>query len=601
MTDIWIVFGIIAAIIVLFIWDRLPVIVVCVGAALALWATGILTLNQSLAGFGDPAVIFIAALFVVSGGLEVAGVTAWAGQLLIRQAGQSRTRLIVLMMGFVGVLAALISVNGAVAALLPVVVVMAIRLSRSPSQLLMPLVFGAHAGSQLMLTGSPVNVLVVEASENAGGGGFGYFEFALVGIPIVLGCVAIVVFFGERLLPTRHSKTLPPDLSQHAKTLVEQYRLSSDVHQMRVRPGSPLIGKQRDEIGQANRDSLAFVTLKDSEGRPTRTEKIVAGDILVMRGPADQAAEAVKTLGLSFREDLPQGGVADQLFNRDSGLAEVLIPPRSPLIGQAFFPGMVTESGDLIVLALQRQGSDLKPGETLAAGDTMLLQGTWAALDRRLGGAEVLVVNSPDLVRRQAVPMGPGAQTVIVALVIMVILLATGIVPPAVAGLIAAGIIVVAGVLSVDQVYRSISWTTVILVAALTPLSTAMQVTGAAQLLADGLVAAVGDAGPYALLAGLFILSAVLGQVISNTATSLIIIPIAVVAAKQMGVSPQPVLMCVCVACAGAFLTPVATPTNLMVMEPGAYKFGDYWKLGLPMLIWFFVIAVFVVPMIWRF
>jgi di/tricarboxylate transporter len=128
-----------------------------------------------------------------------------------------------------------------------------------------------------------------------------------------------------------------------------------------------------------------------------------------------------------------------------------------------------------------------------------------------------------------------------------------------------------------------------------------MQVTGAAQLLADGLVSTVGDAGPYALLAGLFVLSAIMGQVISNTATSLIIIPISIVAAQQMGISVQPVLMCVCVACAGAFLTPVATPTNLMVMEPGAYKFGDYWKLGLPMLIWFFVIAVFLVPLIWSF
>ena len=165
MTDIWIVFAIIAAIVVLFAWDRLPVIAVCMGAALALWATGILTLQQSLAGFGDPAVIFIAALFVVSAGLEVAGVTAWAGQLLIRQAGNSRTRLIVLMMGFVGVLAALISVNGAVAALLPVVVVMAIRLGRAPSQLLMPLVFGAHAGSQLHADRQP--------GQRAGGRGLG--------------------------------------------------------------------------------------------------------------------------------------------------------------------------------------------------------------------------------------------------------------------------------------------------------------------------------------------------------------------------------------------------------------------------------------------
>jgi len=601
VTDIWIVFAIIAGIIVLFIWDRIPVIAVCMAAALALWATGILTLPQSLAGFGDPAVIFIASLFVVSAGLEVSGVTAWAGQLLIRQAGDSRPRLIILMMGFVGVLAAMISVNGAVAALIPVVVVMAIRLGRSPSQLLMPLVFGAHAGSQLLLTGSPVNVLVQEASEYGGGGGFGYFEFALVGIPIVIGCVAIVVLFGEKLLPSRTSKTLPPNLSQHATTLVEQYRLSSGTHQLRVRAESPLIGKEPTPAALAQWGELTYAPRKDAAGKPIRSKGLADGDILLFRGSAERAAELAGELHLSFRDDVPEGNMADQLFNRDSGLAEVLIPPRSPLIGQSFFPGMVTESGDLIVLALQRGGADLKPGEPLAAGDTMLLQGTWRALDTRLDQAEVLVVNSPDLVRRQAVPMGPGARIVLAALAIMVLLLATGVVPPAVAGLIAAGIILISGVLSVDQVYRSIGWTTVILVAALTPLSTAMQVTGAAQMLADGLVEVVGDAGPYALLAGLFVLSAILGQVISNTATSLIIIPISVVAANQMGVSIQPVLMCVCIACAGAFLTPVATPTNLMVMEPGAYKFGDYWKLGLPMLIWFFIIAVFVVPMIWAF
>jgi di/tricarboxylate transporter len=452
-----------------------------------------------------------------------------------------------------------------------------------------------------MLTGSPVNVLVVEASENAGSGGFGYFEFALVGIPIVIGCIAIVVLFGAKLLPTRTSATLPPDLSRHARTLVEQYRLVTDIHQLRVRAGSPLIGARREGLAEIARDGLSFVTLKDTAGRPLRTAEIAEGDLLVVKGPGEAAAALAAEHGLSFREDAPEGGIVDQLFNRDSGLAEVLVPPRSPLIGQRFFPGMVTESGDLIVLAIQRQGADLSGGDELKAGDTLLLQGTWKALDTRLDKAEVLVVDSPDLVRRQAVPMGPGAQTVLAAVAIMVFLLATGLVPPAVAGLIAAGIILISGVLSVDQVYRAISWTTVILVAALTPLSTAMQVTGAANMLADGLVTAVGTAGPTALLAGLFLLSAVMGQVISNTATSLIVIPIAVVAADQMGISVQPVLMCVCIACAGAFLTPVATPTNLMVMEPGAYKFGDYWKLGLPMMIWFFLIAVFVGPLIWPF
>jgi di/tricarboxylate transporter len=182
----------------------------------------------------------------------------------------------------------------------------------------------------------------------------------------------------------------------------------------------------------------------------------------------------------------------------------------------------------------------------------------------------------------------------------MVILLATGAVPPVVAALVAACAMVLLGVLTVEQAYRSINWTTVILVGAMIPLSTAMAETGAAKMMADELVRLVGDAGPYALLGGLFVLTAILGQLISNTATALIVIPIAVAAAHDIGLSPRPVLMSVAIAAAASFLTPVATPVNLMVMGPGGYRFGDYWKLGLPLMLWFFVVATFYVPVFWR-
>jgi di/tricarboxylate transporter len=218
-----------------------------------------------------------------------------------------------------------------------------------------------------------------------------------------------------------------------------------------------------------------------------------------------------------------------------------------------------------------------------------------------LADPEVLVVDAPDLARRQAVPMAQGARSMLVILAIMIALLATGVVPAVVAGSLAALAVVLTGILSVEQTYRAINWTTVILVGAMLPLSTAIMQTGAAQMIADSLIAVVGGAGPTALLAGLFVLTAILGQLISNTATALIIIPVAVVAAGEMGVSPQPVLMCVAIAAAAAFLTPVATPTNLMVMEPAGYRFGDYWKFGLPMMLWFLVVAVFLVPRIWPF
>jgi len=603
LNDIYVLFLIIAVVIVLFITEKVPVVIVALGTALALYFTGILDFRQALGGLGDPTTIFIASLFVVSAGLEVTGVTAWAGQFLIDKAGESRVRQLVLIMLACAALTGLISLNGAVAALLPVVVVMAVRLNRPPSQLLMPMVFASHAGSILALTGSPVNVLVSQASEEAGTGYFGFFEFAIVGVPLLAGTMAILVFLGNRLLPHKSGASMPTDLSKHARTLVEQYRLEGNAFQLRVRSSSPLIGTAPTAIDLAAYPGLSLIgSQTGTTGRPLTRAAIAEGDTLLLRGEADAAASFANDLHLAFGAGEAEAGVADTLFNRSSGLAEVVIPPRSAMIGREVFPGMVTESGDLLILAVQRRGEDIGPGKaTLEVGDTMLLQGTWSALDKRLADPEVLVVDSPDLVRRQAVPMGTGAKAAIGILVAMVVALALNLVPSAVAGLVAAVAMVLVGVLTVDQAYRSVNWTTVILVGAMTPLSAAMAETGAAQLLADKLVGIVGDAGPYALLAGLFILTAVLGQLISNTATALIIIPIAVAAALELGISPRPVMMSVCIAAAASFLTPVATPVNLMIMGPGGYKFGDYWKIGIVCMAWFFVMAVFFVPMIWRF
>ena len=279
----------------------------------------------------------------------------------------------------------------------------------------------------------------------------------------------------------------------------------------------------------------------------------------------------------------------------------MVVPPRSGLVGETAFPGLVTESGDLVVLAVQRKGEELAGETKLAVGDTLLLQGTWSALDEHLDDPDVLVIDPPELVRRQAVPLGLGATRALAVLAAMVILLATGAVPPAVAGLLAAGALVVSNTLSIEQAYRGISWTTVILVAGMIPLATAMTDSGAAERVANGLVDIVGDAGPRVLLLGLVLLVFVLGQLISNMATALIVIPIALAAASDLAVSPLPVLMSVSVAAAAAYLTPVATPVNMIVLEPGGYRFGDYWKLGLPLLGLSFLVAVGLVPVFWPF
>jgi di/tricarboxylate transporter len=363
---------------------------------------------------------------------------------------------------------------------------------------------------------------VSEAAKDAGSDYFGFFEFTLVGVPLVIGTVLIVVFAGGRLLPHRNGRFIPRDFSKQARLLLTHYDLES--------------------------------------------------------------------------------GESPPLFSRESGVAEVVIPPRSGLIGEPAFPGMITDSGDLVVLAVNRRGENVATKEvTLAAGDVLLLRGTWDALAVNLDDPDVLVVDEPQLVRRQAVPFGPGAKRTLVIVGAMVILLATGAVPPAVAGLLAAGALILTRVLTLEQAYRGINWTTIVLVAGMIPLSTAMQISGAADEVADRLVDVIGDAGPYALLIGLFVIIAVLGQLISNTATALIVIPVAIAAATELDVSVRPVLMFVTVISSAALLTPVATPANLMVMGPGGYRFGDYAKLGLPLLALYFAVGIGLVPVFWPF
>ncbi|HEX6918141.1 MAG TPA: SLC13 family permease, partial [Phycicoccus sp.] len=466
-----------------FVTNRIPLGVVAIGVSLALWATGILDLGQALAGFGDPTVLFIASLFVVAEALDSTGVTAWAGQQLIARGGTSRTPLLVLVCLLVALLTALISVNGAVAALLPVVVVVAARAGLPPSQMLMPLAFSAHAGSMLALTGTPVNIIVSEAAVDAGARPLGFVEFSLAGLPLLTGTLLVIVLAGRRLLPHRAPESLPQDLGDLTDALRAPYRLGEDAE---------LVGARR-------------------------------------------------------------------------GVAEVLVRPRSPLIGTHLFPGMATPSGDLVVLAVSRSGAPLEgPDETLRAGDTLLLSGSWDKLSEHTSDAsEVLVVDPPEALRR-AVPLGPGARRAAVILAGMVVLLATGAVPAAVAGMLAAVAVILSGVLTSAQAYRSISWTTVVLVGGMIPLSTAFITTGTADAIARRLLDVVGTASPHLALLAVCVLTMALGQLISNTATVLIVAPIAGVGATDLGVSPLPFMMALAVSGAAAFLTPVATPANTM-------------------------------------
>jgi di/tricarboxylate transporter len=593
VSDAAIVYAVLAALVVLFVWNKLPVEIVAFAAPLTLLATGVITVEQAFAGFGDSTVMFIAALFIVSAGIDSTGVTTWAGQWMVAKAGESRTRLIVVMMLIVALLTALIGVNGSVAALLPMVVLVAVRLEIPASKLLMPLAFGAHAGSQLALTGTPIHILVSDATVAAGEAGFSYFDFTLVGIPLVAAAIAIVLLVGRRLLPEREPDKITPDLSDHARTLIDHYGLGEWVAKLEIPEGSPLVGKPAGELDT----EAQIVDVTGRIGSMDPSSPMPEGAVITVRGTTQQIEALINEHGLVKRPSVLGG--KEMLMDRRIGVVELVIPPRSPIIGEHIFPGETTASGDFVVLALQRQGESIEgEGVRLEVGDTVLLQGTWAALDQ-FEPSDALVVDEPGEIRRQVFPLGPGSLRAILCMLGMVVLLATGVVSAAVAAILAAGALVLTRVLTMRQVYHSVNWTIVVMVAALIPVSVAVEQSGVAADIAGGLVDLVRGAGPYALLFGLFVITAIFGQLISNTATALIMIPIAITAATDFGISVRPVMMSLTVAAAGAFLTPIATAANLMIMEPAGYKFADYWKLGGLMLLLFGLAAVFLVPVFW--
>ncbi|QPF93026.1 SLC13 family permease [Bradyrhizobium commune] len=603
---ILITFAIIAMMVLLFVSNLVPVAVVALSATLVLYATGILELDEALAGFGDTTVLFIASLFVVSASLDCSGVTAWAGQVLIRYAGESRTRLLVLSTLLVAFLTALIGSGGAVAALLPVLVIVSVRLKRPPAQLMMPLAFASYSGSMLVLTGSLVNVLLSDAASDIGLAPFGFFEMTVIGVPLLAGTVAIVVLFGQRLLPVRTSREMPEDLSHHSRMLTEQYKLFDRVYQFEITAASPYLGTLQavleSRLERENHPELSFIAIRPRHQNSISWQhSLVEGDRLIMRGEQAAMDAFAEQHGLTPCQETA-AKMREALFNNSHGFAEVVLPPRSRLIDETVFPGMITASGDLIILGIQRGGENLGPGETvLAAGDTLLLQGRWEALEEQTRDPNVLVVAAPDMIRRQARPLGTGSVRAVIILAVMVTLLATGAVPRVVAGLAAACAVILSGVLKIERAYRAINWNVLIMVASLIPLSTAMYKTGAAYLIADALVDIVGNASPYALLAALFLLTALIGQLISSTATTLIVIPIAIASAEAVGVSPRTALVTVAVAAAASFLTPIAASASLMVQGPGGYRFGDFWRMGLPLLLWFFLVATFLVPIFWPF
>jgi di/tricarboxylate transporter len=444
-------------------------------------------------------------------------------------------------------------------------------------------------------------VIASEASKDAGAGGFAYLEFAIVGVPLLIGTAIITVLLASKLLPRRRPVSMPPDFSAHARALMRQYAIREPVFHLTVLPGSPIIGATRETVDLSPYEGVTLISAQEeARGFALQRLELAAGDVIAARG--DDGTIARLAADFRLEKAVTEGLDEERLFTTESGVVEIVVPPRSEVIGGQVFPGMVASGGDLVVLSVQRSGEE-RPGKTtLAAGDTLLMRGTWEALEEQDRDPNLRVVDAPKLLQRELAPLSRPAWICLAVVAGMVVLLVTGVVPPAVSGALAAVAIVLFRVLTMQEAYRGISWSIVVLIAGMIPLSTAMTETGAASDIADEIVNAIGsDASPYILIIALFVLVAVVGQVLSNTATALIVFPIAIAAATELDVSVQPVLMCVVVAAHASFLTPIATTPNLMVFEAGGYRFADYWKFGLPLMVLYFAVAVLLVPAVWRF
>lgn len=627
-------FVILVITIIFFIFGRLRADVVALLSLLTLFLAGIITLDQALSGFGDSTVIMIAALFVIGDGLSRTGVTAWLGDRMLRLAGNNKVRLLVVMMAATAILSAFISNTGTVATLMPAVISAAWRIGSVPSKFLMPLAFAANTGGLLTLTGTPPNIIVNESLMAAGLDGFGYFEFALIGLPLLVAAILYMVLVGRKLLPARKVDERPAGLTESVGELARDYTIESSLYWLRVRYGSRLVGLTLEEAALGRDYNVSVIriehpirvngqqadqTILKSRGViesleklqtdhvdpvPGPGTKISANDVLLVNGSQD----AIDRVMVWFNVGVQKASGADQdladmLLSHEVGIAEVLLTPRSAYIGRTVSQGHFAEKFNVQVLNIRRQDKQVEFSQSrLRFGDALLIRGRWQ--DIELLGNErrnFVVVGSPESMARQVVELNRQAVIASIALISMIILMVTGFVPTVIAALIAAIVMVLGGCLSMEQAYRSVSWSGVVLIAAMIPMSIALQLTGGAEFLADALVNSLGSFGPLALMSGVFLLTTALSQVINNSATTVLVSPIVLQAANDLGVSPYPMMMIVAISASTAFLTPIGTTTNLMVSAPGSYSFDDFIKLGLPLVVIFLLVSLALVPMIWPF
>ncbi|WP_315515992.1 SLC13 family permease [Hoylesella shahii] len=587
---------------------RSDVVAVCAMAALLIF--GILTPAEALAGFSSTVVIMMVGLFVVGGAIFQTGLAKAASHRIMALAGGNDTFMFLLVMFATAIIGAFVSNTGTIALMMPVVVSVATQKGMHPGRMLMPLAFASSMGGMLTLIGTPPNLVIQEALTQAGEMPLTFFSFTPVGLIIVVIGVLLMLPLSRMFLGKRKQKD--GDAANKGKTLdqlVEEYNLQHQLRRYHITPQSPITGQTLAELDLRNRFGVSVMEIRRKAARsgrfirnvkqsmPMPDSMMQAEDIIYISGDNEQMDRFAKDMKL---EQLDDTGIDFY----DLGIAELVLMPTSQLNGARLKTSGLREHYNVNVLGIRRSHNyilnDLSE-EKLHAGDVLLVQGSWTNIGQLAGENEDWVVLGQPKEQAQKVILTNKAPIAGAIMVLMVAMMMFDFIPiaPITAVIIAGLLMVLTGCFrNVEAAYKTINWESIVLIAAMMPMSTALEKTGVSAQISHTLVNSLGSMSPLVLLAGIYLTTSVMTMFISNTATAVLMAPIALSAAKEIHASPYAFLFAVTIAASMCFMSPFSTPPNALVMRAGQYTFMDYVKVGFPLQLVIGVVMVFLLPII---
>lgn len=594
-----------------FVWGKIRADVVALIALLVLALSGVITTGEALSGFSNPIVIMMIGLFVVGGAIFNTGLAKIIGARLLKLAGNSQTRMFLLVMGATALIGAFVSNTGTVALMLPIVVSMAAASGVSVSRFLMPLAFASSLGGMMTLIGTPPNLVVAEVWEEAGNGPLSFFAFFPAGAVCLVAGTLLLFPLSRWFLSKKREGKAEWKTAKTLDDLVEEYSLEESLYQLSVGTDSPVIGKTIADLHMRSGYGLDVLEVRkgDNPGRLIKnvsqhaadpSAPLSAGETLFVRGDKVAVEAFAEEFSLSVAE-----AEADSLQFYDIGMAEIVPLPNSPVLRNTIAQIGFRKRYHVNVVGIRRKNSIITDGISdmrILQGDVLLVQGSWDAIAGLSDESKLWVVLGQPLKEAAKVTLDYKAPIAAIIMVAMVVALVFDFIPPVMSVLLAAVLMILSGCFrNVAEAYKTINWESAVLIAAMMPMSFALEKTGVSELVAGSLVSGLGQFGPMMLLAGVFFTTSIMTLFISNTATAVLMAPIAMESAVAFGVSPLPFLFAVTYGASLCFASPFSTPPNALVMPAGQYTFLDYIKVGLPLQLLLGLLMIFVLPLFFPF